>query len=187
MQTFVKRKSTRIKGYDYSQNGYYFITICTKNRVNYFGNVSNNGQIALNSYGSIVYECWKSIPQHYSKAYLDEFVIMPNHIHGILIINNNVETEQYSVLSKGNSLSMTAQYAVTTNRIGLSQILKSYKEMCTKNIRNNLGDNKFQWQRSFYDHVIRDEKSLLKIREYIQNNPTKWHLDKYNCEKQDGH
>ncbi|WP_150464967.1 transposase [Francisella sp. SYW-2] len=182
-----QRKYNRLESFDYSQNSYYFVTICTKDRVNYFGEISNHGKMVLNDCGVIAFDRLKNIPQFYNDVFLDEFIVMPNHIHAIIIIQNyniNVGTEQCSVqsdnLAKGT---MTAQCAVTTNeKSNLSQVIKSYKEICTKQIRNALGLIEFQWQRSFYDHIIRNQESLAKIREYIQNNPAKWHLDKYNYE-----
>ncbi|APC91404.1 MULTISPECIES: transposase [Francisella] len=183
-----QRKNIRLQNFNYSQTGYYYVTICTKNRVSYFGEVSSNGQMILNDCGRVAFETLRNIPEFYDSAFLDEFVVMPNHIHAILIIENdivNVGTEHCSVLSNTDKESMTARCAVTTNKkINLSQIIKSYKNVCTKNIKNNLGFKNFQWQRSFYDHIIRNKQSLIKIREYIQNNPAKWHLDKYNCENQ---
>ncbi|KFJ42053.1 transposase [Francisella philomiragia] len=183
----LKRANHRLENFDYSQNGYYYVTICTKDRISYFGEITSDGEMILNNCGSLVFKALKNVPQFYNDVFLDEFIVMPNHIHAIVIIQNkiNVGTEQCSVQS--NNLAketMTAQCAVTTKKSNLSQIIKSYKNVCTKQIRNNLGLSNFQWQRSFYDHIVRDEQSLLKIREYVQNNPVKWHLDKYNCENQ---
>ncbi|WP_150468387.1 transposase [Francisella sp. SYW-9] len=180
-------KNHRLENFDYSQNGYYYVTICTKERVNYFGDILSDGQMTLNDCGKIVYAALENISKFYEQVLLDEFVVMPNHIHAIIIMqkdNVNVGTEQCSVLSNLDEESMVEQFATTTNRVNLSQIIKSYKNICTKQIRNNLGLSDFEWQRSFYDHIIIDEQSLLKIREYIKDNPAKWHLDKYNCENQ---
>jgi REP element-mobilizing transposase RayT len=83
-----ERKRTRLKNYDYSQGGYYFVTVCTKNRDEWFGKVEREGMI-LNQYGKIVNQCWNDLPNHYLNCSLDAFVIMPNHIHGIIVIHNN--------------------------------------------------------------------------------------------------
>ncbi|MCJ7498564.1 MAG: hypothetical protein MUO78_10615 [candidate division Zixibacteria bacterium] len=123
--------------------------------------------------GEIAEKCWRQIPSHYDKVEIDEFVIMPNHIHGIISINddNDIRTEHCSVPTNAKNI-----YGL------LSKILKSFKNGVTKDIREKFQDSKFQWQRSFYDHVIRNEKSLYEIREYIINNPLKWDLEKNNIE-----
>ncbi len=160
----MQRKLNRLKDYDYSQAGAYYVTICTKNKIHYFGNIMNE-QMNLNEYGKIAQDSWKQIPAHYPNIGVDEFVIMPNHIHGIIFLFEDSVTEQCSVTTK--------------SRFGLlSKIIKSYKESVTKLIRNEFNDTDFSWQRSFYDHVIRDEEGLNKIREYIYYNPLKWHFEK---------
>jgi len=143
---------------------------------------------------------WLEIPNHYSNVILDEFIIMPNHIHGIItIVGNNVGTEQCSVVKnndfnnvgteqcsvvKNNDFNNvgTEQCSVPTgNKINknyglLSKIIKSFKEIVVKKIHTKYGFN-FQWQRSFYDHIIRNEKSLNNIRDYIISNPGMWNRD----------
>src|ERR1700757_2119468 len=163
----LHRKLNRLKNYDYSRSGYYFVTLCTKNRIEHFGKIENSKMI-LNQYGETAERYWKEIPNHYKNVEIDEFVIMPNHIHGIIIINDKfydtVGIEQCSVPTK------------------LSKIVKSFKNVVTRIICDQFQDYGFQWQRSFYDHIVRDEISLNKIREYIINNPLKWDLDKDNIE-----
>ena len=168
-----RRRNNRLLNYDYSQNGWYFTTICTAGRKNYFGAIVDD-KMVLNEYGKIVEKYWREIADHYDQIKLDEFVIMPNHIHGIIIIQNNqqglnyVGTEQCSVPTRNN-------------RFGLiSKVIKSYKEAVIKFIRHNYHDNDFAWQRSFYDHVIRNEKSLDNIRHYIRYNPLQWAVDREN-------
>jgi len=169
--TFKKRKLTRLRSYDYSENGYYFITLCTEDGKEYFGKIENE-KMVLNQYGEIVERLWKEIPNHYDNVEMDEFVIMPNHIHGIIIISNSgIRTEHGSVpTNTGRSYGL------------LSKIIKSFKNTVTREIRRRFRDEKFQWQRSFYDHVIRNEESLYEIRKYVINNPLKWHLEKNNIE-----
>ncbi|MGH7801433.1 MAG: transposase [Thermodesulfobacteriota bacterium] len=163
-----ERKLNRLKDYDYSQNGYYFVTICTKNREAWFGKIES-GKMILNQYGEIVERHWKEMPNYYKNVEIDEFIIMPNHIHGIIIINRNyndgiVGTEHCSVpTEKNHGL--------------LSNIVKSFKNAVTKRVHDQFQDYGFKWQRSFYDHIIRDEIPLNKIREYITNNPLKWESD----------
>ncbi|OGC82549.1 MAG: hypothetical protein A2W07_01950 [candidate division Zixibacteria bacterium RBG_16_43_9] len=167
-----ERKLNRLKEYDYSKCGYYFVTICIIRGVEYFGKIDNE-KMVLNQYGKIAQEYWSEIPNIYDKVEIDEFIIMPNHIHGIIIIqeNDNKRTEQCSVPTNTES-----GYGL------LSKVIKSFKNAVTKKNRQELGVNNFQWQRSFYDHVIRNEKSLYEIRKYIINNPLKWDLEKNNIE-----
>jgi len=162
------RQSLRLREYDYSQPGYYFVTICVYEHAELFGKINNNEMI-LNEYGAIASIYWQEIPKHYPNVELDKWVIMPNHVHGIIIISDDtrdVGTEQCSV--------------PTTKRVSLSQIVKSFKNVTTKQIRSEFSNVNFAWQRSFYDHVIRDEIALYKIREYIINNPAMWGSDEEN-------
>jgi REP element-mobilizing transposase RayT len=154
------RKQNRLNNYDYSQPGYYFVTACTKDRKEYFGSV-NIGKIDLSEMGKVVEEVWKRTPKLYKIVDIDEFVVMPNHLHGIVIIKPG---EQAGGL-----------------RYSLDQIVGSFKNVVTKFIRKQFIPD-FAWQPSFYYHVIRKEEGLDKIREYIRNNPLKWELDRNNLE-----
>mgnify|MGYP001603222805 CR=1 FL=1 len=159
------RKLNRLKDYDYSQAGYYYVTVCTKDRQEWLGEIKD-GAMIFNECGGIVGRYWAQIPQHYGNVTLDEFVVMPNHVHGIIIIDGIVVgTEQCSV--------------PTIKPVSLSQIIKSLKDVTTKQIRSQCGIH-FSWQRSFHDHIIRDEYDLCRIREYIINNPLKWDDDVEN-------
>ena len=154
------RKRNRFQDYDYSRNGVYFITICTKDKNEYFGRCQN-GKIFLNELGNLAQRFWQEIPEHYDKILIDEFIVMPNHIHGILLIgNDNVILREIKSSNYGQ----------------LSKIVKSYKEILTKTIRDRYTDCEFGWQRSFYDHVIHNCQELGKIREYIKFNPIKWEM-----------
>jgi putative transposase len=159
-----KRKSNRLKDFNYSSSAWYFVTICVKDRKSWFGK-EKNGKIELNNFGKLIKKIWLDIPVYYSNVEIDEFVIMPNHIHGILFING----EERESLKNDES------------RYGqLSKIIKSLKEAFTKAIKTEFKETDFKWQRSYYDHIIRNEKSLNKIRQYIRLNPVKWHDDKEN-------
>ena len=159
------RKPNRLRGYDYSKNGYYFVTICAQDLVEWFGKIEND-QMVLNECGQIVSECWRDLPNHYRNIKLDEAIIMPNHIHGIIIIENNV----------GNGFK-----PFPTKIHGLSEIMRGFKTFSSRKINNKITNNRrFHWQKSFYDHVIRNENELTFIREYILNNPKKWDLDTEN-------
>ena len=157
------RKKTRLSNYDYSQNGMYFITICTKNKRHFFGKIIDEKMI-LNEYGNIAQDVLTNLPNHYNNINIDEYIIMPNHVHVIIEINDNVWT--------GLKLVPTTH--------GLSEIIRGFKTFSSRKINDTNPTNKFQWQRSFYDHIIRKDESLNKIREYIMINPRQWNKDKYN-------
>ncbi len=169
-----KRRSVRLKGYDYSQDGIYFVTICTKNKECIFGEILKNKKgeksFAPTRGGEIVKKCWEEIPEHYPKVILKEFIIMPNHIHGILMIKNfcTVGAKDFSPKSsnpKGTSKTIGA-------------IVRGFKVGVTKWFRGNT-DIYEVWQRSFHEHIIRDEKRLIMIQNYIENNPEKWEEDMF--------
>lgn len=164
------RKSIRLKEYDYSSAGWYFVTICAQKRECVFGHVSK-GDVILNRIGQIVMECWKWLPQQYQYVNLDEWVIMPNHLHGIIIINND----------RGMGGSRTAP---TTKIKPLGALIGAFKTVSTKRIRQEYDCSEASfWQRNYYEHVIRNDADLLRIREYIINNPVNWETDEENHEK----
>jgi putative transposase len=191
-------KSTRLKNFDYSQNGYYFITICTKNHEYFFGEVKND-KMVLNKIGKIAEKFWLEAPNHFSNAKLDEFIIMPNHIHSIVIIKNYnaelchvepsvIETyplETYPLETcpvetcHGMSLRKTNKFSKPIKK-SLSMIINHYKGAVKRHC--NKKDIVFAWQSKFYDHIIRNDKSLKNIREYIKYNPLKWDLDENNLQ-----
>lgn len=164
------RRSIRLKGYDYSQAGAYFVTICTKNRQCLFGNVVN-GEMIFNDAGQIARKCWLEIPDHYPNAILDEFVIMPNHIHGIIIINvganNNSPLQNHSAVQ-------SSPFQSPSKTIG--SIIRGFKIGVTKWFRQNT-DVYDVWQRNYYEHIIRNDDELNTIRQYIIDNPLKWQED----------
>ncbi|KAA3596336.1 MAG: hypothetical protein DWQ06_15790 [Calditrichaeota bacterium] len=165
------RKLNRLKNYDYSQNGFYFVTLCTKNRIEYFGRIEN-GKMILNEFGEFAEKCWYEIPEHFPNVRLDEFVIMPNHIHGVIVIVQNVGND---VVGNKNFCSLP-NWQTKLSR-SLSSIIRGFKIGVTKYFRQK--DNfEFAWQKSFYDKIIRDENELFNIRNYIRNNPLKWELEK---------
>jgi REP element-mobilizing transposase RayT len=141
----IKRKTNRLKDYDYSQDGYYFITICTRGRKEFFGNI-RKGTLDLNGFGETVNQCWYDLPRHYPNCCLDSFVIMPNHVHRIIVIDNGDVV--------GNGLKPFPTH-------GLSEMICGFITFSSRKINEEIEiDNKFQWQKSFYDHIIRDDKSL---------------------------
>jgi REP element-mobilizing transposase RayT len=187
MKNHPDRKPNRLKNYDYSQDGFYFVTICTQNREYFFGEIENT-EMQSNEYRKITEKCWLEIPDHFPNVILDEFIIMPNHVHFIVIIaNNNVNVgnanNNVNVGNANNNVNVgnanlrpLQQY--DRSKMYLSKIIHGFKSSITREIRKQFNDYKFAWQRSFYDHIIRNEKSLFQIRKYIQNNPLKWKLEK---------
>ena len=175
-----KIESTRLKHWDYSSNGTYFITICTKNRERFLGEIVG-GEMQLSEIGKIVQKYWLEIPDHFSFIVLDNFIIMPNHVHGIVVIDNanNVETRQCLVSTSGMK---TINRFQNQGKHTISSIIGAYKSICTKTINKIQNKIFFGWQSSFYDHIIRSENELSRIREYIVNNPIKWDSDRNNPE-----
>ena len=184
-----KRKLNRWNKWDYSNGGYYFVTICTENREELFG-IIEDGEMQLNKIGYIANNKWQEIKNHYGNIILDEYIVMPNHIHGIIRINNKrivgIEGMEKRNINVGTADVGTAQCAVRTEnnkRYGLlSKIIKSFKEAVSKEIKKEFIGCNFGWHRSFYDRIVRDEKGLENIREYIRNNPGMWGRDRNNLE-----
>ena len=168
MQKLKTRKNTnRIPQHDYSASGQYFITILTCNRRNIFGVIRNN-IMHLNKYGHIVDTLWREIPLHFPKAELDEHIIMPNHIHGIINIERAADLPP---LQNNNH---------NRSKMTLPKIIHGYKSTVTRQINKTSGLSQSFWQRNYHDHIIRNNKSLQNIREYIINNPATWDNDKNN-------
>ena len=188
-----RRRSIRLPGYDYSQPGAYFVTICTLNRACLFGDIVN-GVMRLNPMGCMVQECWMAIPQHFPHVVLDAFVVMPNHVHGILVIVE--KTNAGAAHSAGAMRSVGATHASPLQndntptrprgpkRQSIASIVGSFKSAVTKCINEYRGTPGAPvWQRNYYEHIIRTEESLNHIREYILQNPLRWHLDRENPER----
>lgn len=173
-------KSTRLPNRNYAANGYYFVTICTCEKYCYFGEIINR-KVQLSQIGRIAQQYWSEIPQHSKYTYLDEYVIMPNHIHGIIIIdnpNNPCRDVQLNVPTINGELDFAKMMSKLSPQSGsLSVIIRSYKSSVTRWCRQNNYCN-FAWQSRFYEHIIRNDGSLDRIREYIINNPVKWSEDR---------
>ncbi len=169
-----QRKSIRLKDYDYSQAGAYFVTSCVKERECLFGQIVDENMI-LNEYGKIVLSCWNDLPNHYSHVRLDAFQIMPNHVHGIVFI-------------VGAGLKPAPTSGPTTKRHGLPEIVRAFKTFSARGInesRRTPGEP--IWQRNYFDRIIRDENELNRILEYIIYNPLKWEEDKDNPQNWNSH
>jgi len=176
------RRSIRLKGYDYSQAGLYFITICIQDRLCLFGEIKNE-EMVLNKYGRIAEKEWIVTPEMRPNIHLDVFVIMPNHMHGIIEIVDCKGTTHRAPTDNR----FTTHRAPTVEQFGkptsntIPTIIRGYKSAVTKQI--NILQNQPGvpvWQRNYYEHIVRNEKSYLIISEYIMNNPFTWRDDKYH-------
>jgi len=167
-----KRRSIRLQGYDYSQAGAYYFTICTRDRECLFGEVVD-GQMRLNQTGQIIHTVWDSLPQFYVGCELDAFLIMPNHLHGVIVIGEPVGAIHESPLPPVR--------IADRRRMLLSKILGRFKMVSAKQINIlQATQGKPVWQRNYYEHVIRDDRSLNRIRQYIADNPAQWEFDLEN-------
>jgi len=202
------RRSIRLRGFDYTSGGQYFVTICTRNKDCLFGEVIND-QIQLNEEGKIVWDCWMDIPRHFPNVivYNEAFVVMPNHIHGIVEIAEGQDVNCKGKVCESKKMTLdcrgkacinekilsdcrgVACYAPTEERMSvispkpssLGVIIRSFKSAVSQRI-NQLWDTPGQtiWQRNYFEHVIRNEKELEKICTYILNNPSSWPQDEEN-------
>jgi len=178
-------ETTRLRGWDYAAAGGYFVTLCTRNRLPFFGEI-RGGEMHLSPIGEIACEYWLQIPQHTAgNVELDVFVVMPNHVHGIIIIRDSVvETLQCNV---STTTPPTRNVSTTTTPNPMAQIspragslgamIRSYKSAVSRWCAQN-GYPEFGWQARFYDRIIRDETALQNIRRYILENPLKWETDR---------
>ncbi|MBK9719488.1 MAG: transposase [Saprospiraceae bacterium] len=188
--------SSRLQTWDYGSNGSYFITICTKDREHFFGEIVDR-EMQLNDIGKIAEQYWGEISNHFSYIQLGNFVVMPNHVHGILIIdkpnsvdgNGNtvvalVETLQCNVSTNATNATTATnankneQMAKISPKSGtISTIVRSYKSAVSKNA--HLIHTDFKWQPRFHDHIIRNAQSFETIQKYITNKPLNWKKDKF--------
>jgi putative transposase len=162
-------ESSRLKDWDYSNDAAYFVTICVHDMKNYFGKVKED-KVELSLMGKIVDEEWLRTGKMRSNIILDEYNIMPNHFHGIIMImnDNTVETHRMRLDDSFTD----------ARRASLPNIIKGFKSACTSRI-HDLGYTDFKWQSRYHDHIIRNEKELFNVRQYIMNNPLKWTFDEY--------
>lgn len=177
-------ETARAQWWDYSNEGDYFITICTKNREHLFGYVKDEAMI-LNEYGKIVSDCWFDLPNHYKNIVLDEFQIMPNHIHCIVGVDNskinipdpdnNIETGFKPVCTVRNDTTNANPDDKIHGVFEFMRALKSFSSRRINEKRNSKGVS--NWQERFHDHIIRNEEEYNRIKNYIINNPKNWDKD----------
>jgi len=151
------RKPLRLPDYDYAQAGVYLVTAVAFRRACLFG-AAREGGVGLNDIGRIVASCWLAIPEHFPHIALDEWVVMPNHIHGLMVLREG------GLVTVGNV-------------VGL------FKSSAARQFNAARGGHTRLWQRGYYEHVVRSEEALSRIREYLVNNPVKWDLDDENPER----
>jgi REP element-mobilizing transposase RayT len=192
------RRSIRLKGYDYAQPGAYFVTIVTYQRECLFGEIVD-GEMQLNEYGKIVQKWWNEIPNHFPNVEIVVFVIMPNHVHGIILISadrrgtvpvpgvddkTNVETENLGgeTPNRGERTSQSGGETPPLRAPTLGQIVAYFKYQSTKemNALDGTGTITKFWQRNYYERIIRGEKEMGKIWDYIETNPLRWADDDEN-------
>jgi len=164
---YIQRKNIRLKDYDYSSAGAYMVTICANGRITpVFGTLSN-GKIELSEIGRVTEKAWLKIPEHFPGVSLDEWIIMPDHVHGILLFSGEA--------------CLAPTTASTDRKLpGLGAVVGSFKSAVTREARNCGVSRGPFWQRGYYEHVIRDEAELDRVRDYILTNPLRWFLDREN-------
>ena len=196
-----RRRAMRLPGYDYTQPGAYFVTICVQHRKCLFGTVTDR-KLQLNEIGQIIIDCWNHIPQHFPSVELYEYVVMPNHMHGIIAWGiPKPEDPHPPKIAEARSprLSQIATPFENTKNVGarsprplknnlnrinetpsfsLGKIIAYFKYQSTKRINQRYNTPGMRlWQKNYYDHIVRDDPDLQRLREYIQINPMKWELD----------
>jgi putative transposase len=158
----MENKQIRLKNWDYSSSGVYYITICCADKQPFFGKIKD-GSVQFSEIGEVAKNFWVEIPNHFKHVELDAFIIMPDHLHGILILMNTIENRDRPFQKNEFSKPVKNSLSVIIN-----QYKSSVKRWCNKN-----GHLRFEWQSRFYDHIIRDDQSFDEIRHYILTNPSK--------------
>ncbi|MEM9955482.1 MAG: transposase [Chloroflexota bacterium] len=159
MSQYRRKNSLRPQGYDYSQSGAYFVTIAAYKRLYIFGQI-NDGTMTLSKLGTVITDCWKSIPTHNLCVELDAYVVMPNHMHGILVLQDS-----------------------ETHKVSLIHIINTFKGAVTRIARKSQLDIDLEhpvWQRNFHDRIIRNEKEYNYLAQYVHTNPQRWNEDVFN-------
>ncbi len=182
-------ESARLYDWDYRNPGVYFITICIRNRKHHFGECKE-GNMKLSAMGLMVQGAWFEIPRLNPHVRLGEFIVMPNHIHGVLILDEMMDkNESNDVETLNSNVSTTTPITnhkheffqeISPKSGSVSRILQQFKRACTYHIKCTFPMVDFEWQERFHDHIIRTAASFVGISNYIVNNPLKWEEDKFN-------
>ena len=191
------RRSIRLKGYDYSSKGMYYITLCVNKRLCLFGDIED-GEMKLNDAGKIVDRIWQEIPKYYPFVEIDEHTLMPNHLHGIIILNNEnvgappcgrplMNPDNGQAQGPANGKYGQAQGpAPTVKRLSLGDVVGRFESFTMYQYILGIKNHQWKpfhkklWQRNYYEHIIRNENELNKIRKYIIDNPLNWEADEEN-------
>ena len=176
------RRSIRLKDYDYSQAGAYFVTVCTHGQECLFGEIED-GIMCLNPLGLIVRACWDNLPNHYPNVELDAFTVMPNHVHGIVVLADPGVGARLPRPNESLRPDRAGEPCPYTRIVtpALGHIVAYFKYQSAKRINRLRGTAGFRvWQRNYYEHIIRSQKSLDAIRRYIEDNPIQWPFDPEN-------
>jgi len=172
--------SSRLKNWDYSTPGFYYVTICTLNHNSFFGKIENRKMNPSKS-GSTIDDCWRKIPQQFNGIQLDAFVIMPNHLHGVIHITDKFcrdAINRVSTITPGQKIGGFSGRKNPMVNKNLSTVIRWFKGKSTRQIK--LTGKFFAWQSRFYDHLIKNQTEYYKIKQYIINNPTNWFKDPYH-------
>ena len=173
------RQSIRLKDFDYDTGGVFFITICVHERRSLFGKISN-GNMELNPIGQMVNDVWQHMPEHNSGLLLDNYIVMPNHFHALIGLHKAINFIRTANFDE----TMNTQTRNNPNAITLSGIVRKFKTVTMNKYKLGVLNDNWQpynchlWQRNYWDHIIRSDHDLGRCREYIANNPLKWHFDK---------
>ncbi len=192
-----ERKSPRLIGFDYSQAGMYYVTVCTQGRTHRFGMAvgadpcvcpshvhhprTNPQSMRLSPSGEMIKKWWEKIQQKFTFVRIDEFIIMPNHLHGIIRID-----ELRSNIGRGRGRIKGQTHGSAPTDVSLSKIMQWFKTMTTNEYIRGVRDGRFEpfqkrlWQRNYYDHIVRNDEDLHRIRRYIRDNPKNWDADALN-------
>ncbi|MDX2244986.1 MAG: transposase [Leptolyngbyaceae cyanobacterium bins.302] len=176
------RRSIRLKGYDYASSGAYFITICSHQRQCLFGEIVD-GEMQLSKFGEIVRSYWLNLPKYHPRLQLDAFVVMPNHIHGILVLSDipvgaGLDNQLVDLTNKSSAKPAPTNPTEPINHPGIPEIIRRFKTFSARRInqrRKMVGTP--VWQRNYYDRIIRNDEALQAIRQYVHNNPLSWQED----------
>jgi len=173
--TVPNRQSHRLRGYDNGSDGAYFVTIVTKNRINYFGNVTKS-RVFLSDIGNFVIDEWFNTENIRSTVKIGESILMPNHLHGIIFVGEDLPTGLYKhrFIPTGN----LTRFSSPSKSLGA--IIRGFKGSCTNKIKR-MGCKDFAWHNNYYDKIVRNQKELMNIENYIKNNPYNWKDDDYFC------
>ncbi len=184
------RRSIRLQNYDYAQAGAYFVTICTHGRASLLGEIVD-GEMRLNIAGEAVIACWQNLPRHFSNVELDAFVVMPNHVHGIIVITEaevGAKQSEKAIAVHRDTAPTASPLRMTNEQMphgtqpgSLAAIIQNFKSVSARKINAvRFTPGQTVWQRNYYEHVIRNENDLAHIRNYIVANPVRWAEDENN-------